>query len=240
MHYLVLCWCRKIFVLSYQSFVLMYICVCIWIWIVSRQGSVLEHHTSHLLRRHISINRLTSSGRLLEFTFLRRGDVSTWRRRDQCMTSSRRRDDVIFFEGFYSPRSYGAEFVCFLFVRHATMLGTESLDGVYTHWTWGNGHKPPGQKSPGQKTPGQKHPRPKAATYSIAAVAGNWTILVTVRLIVNLTIYEFGAKVRRLFKIHLINLRGAFRSFTLHYHYSVQTSEDRGFCKIDAWWLLCL
>jgi len=25
-----------------------------------------------------------------------------------------------------------------LFVRHATMLGTESLDGAYTmHWTWG-------------------------------------------------------------------------------------------------------
>jgi len=23
-----------------------------------------------------------------------------------------------------------------LFVRHATMLGTESLDGSYTHWTW--------------------------------------------------------------------------------------------------------
>ena len=32
------------------------------------------------------------------------------------------------------PRSYGAEFVFFcLFVRHATMLGTESLDGAYTH-----------------------------------------------------------------------------------------------------------
>ena len=45
----------------------------------------------------------------------------------------------------------------------------------------GNGHKPPGQKSPGQKTPrtkappGQKTPGKKcpAATYSIAAVAGN-------------------------------------------------------------------
>ena len=35
----------------------------------------------------------------------------------------------------------------------------------------GNGHKPPGQKPPpGQKTPGKKCP---AATYSIAAVAGN-------------------------------------------------------------------
>ena len=34
--------------------------------------------------------------------------------------------------GVYSPRSYGAEFV-FLFVRHAAMLGTESLDGSYTH-----------------------------------------------------------------------------------------------------------
>jgi len=37
-----------------------------------------------------------------------------------------------------NPRSYGAEFVffclyVFLFVRHATMLGTESLDGTYTH-----------------------------------------------------------------------------------------------------------
>ena len=81
------------------------------------------------------------------------------------------------------------------------------LDGAYMHWTWGNGHKPPGQKSPGQKTPwpkvppaksaprqktpGKKVPRAKdppakrppakkcpAATYSIAAVAGNWTILV--------------------------------------------------------------
>ena len=57
------------------------------------------------------------------------------------------------------------------------MLGTESLDGAYTHWSWGNGHK-----SPGQKSPGQKHPRTKitqqAVTYSVAAVAGNWTILV--------------------------------------------------------------
>ena len=51
----------------------------------------------------------------------------------------------------------------------------------------GNGHKPPGQKSPGQKTPRTKAPPDKnppapdtqqAATYSIAAVAGNWTILV--------------------------------------------------------------
>ena len=24
-----------------------------------------------------------------------------------------------------------------IFVRHATMVGTESLDGAYTHWTWG-------------------------------------------------------------------------------------------------------
>jgi len=52
----------------------------------------------------------------------------------------------------------------FLFVCHATMLGTESLDGAYTHWTWKNGHKPPGQKSPQAKdppdksTPGQKSP----------------------------------------------------------------------------------
>ena len=38
-------------------------------------------------------------------------------------------------------------FVVF-FVRHATMLGTESLDGAHTHGTWGNGHKPPGQKTP--------------------------------------------------------------------------------------------
>ena len=28
-------------------------------------------------------------------------------------------------------------FCFFLFVRHATMLGTESLDGSYTHRTWG-------------------------------------------------------------------------------------------------------
>jgi len=41
--------------------------------------------------------------------------------------------------GVSSPRSYGAEFVFLfffvfcLFVRHATMLGTESLDGAYTH-----------------------------------------------------------------------------------------------------------
>jgi len=60
---------------------------------------------------------------------------------------------------------------CFLFVRHATMLGTESLDGAYTHWTWGE------RASPRTKIP----PAPdtqQAATYSIAAVSGNWTILV--------------------------------------------------------------
>jgi len=32
----------------------------------------------------------------------------------------------------------------FLFVRHTTMLGTESLHGAYTHWTWGGtGISPP-------------------------------------------------------------------------------------------------
>ena len=41
--------------------------------------------------------------------------------------------------GVYSPRSYGAEFVLLfflffcLFVRHATMLGTESRDSAYMH-----------------------------------------------------------------------------------------------------------
>jgi len=29
------------------------------------------------------------------------------------------------------------------FVRHATLIGTESPDGAYTYWTWGNGHKAP-------------------------------------------------------------------------------------------------
>ena len=58
--------------------------------------------------------------------------------------------------GVNSPRSYAAEFVffcflsIFLFVRHTTMLGTESLDGVYTHYALrielgGNGHKAPWQ-----------------------------------------------------------------------------------------------
>ena len=50
------------------------------------------------------------------------------------------------------------------FVRHAMILGTESLDGSYTHWTCWKGHKLPGQKSPrakdppdkSQKTPGEK------------------------------------------------------------------------------------
>jgi len=94
--------------------------------------------------------------------------------------------------GVYSPRSYGAEFV-FLFVHHAMMLGTESLDGAYTHLTWGErawdprtkvppGKRPPGKKSPGQKTPRTKIPlapdTQQVATYSIAAVTGNWTILV--------------------------------------------------------------
>ena len=34
----------------------------------------------------------------------------------------------------------------FFFVRHATLLGTESPDGAYTYWELGgNGHKAPGQ-----------------------------------------------------------------------------------------------
>jgi len=71
------------------------------------------------------------------------------------------------------------------------MLGTESLDGatgcIYALNLGGTGISPPDKSPPGQKTPGQKSPRPKvppgkrplapdtqqAATYSIAAVAGN-------------------------------------------------------------------
>jgi len=76
----------------------------------------------------------------------------------------------------------------FLFVRHATLIGTESLDGSYTHWTWGNGHKPPGQKHPRTKI----SPVPdtqQAATYSIAAVAGNCTILVVLVVAIKPGIY---------------------------------------------------
>ena len=48
--------------------------------------------------------------------------------------------------GGNSPGNYGAEFLFFLSVRHAKMLGTESLDGVYICIALGgNGHKPPGQ-----------------------------------------------------------------------------------------------
>ena len=66
-------------------------------------------------------------------------------------------------------------FVCFFVCpSRYDAIGTESLDGAYKHWTWGNRHRHPGtilvivlvlviQQ---------------AATYSIAAVAGNWTILV--------------------------------------------------------------
>ena len=60
------------------------------------------------------------------------------------------------------------------------MLGTESLDGSYTHWNWGDGHKPPDKSPPGKRPPGKKC---QVATYSIAAVAGNWTILVVVMLL---------------------------------------------------------
>ena len=42
------------------------------------------------------------------------------------------------------------------------MLGTESLDGAYTHWNWGNGHKTSGQKSTRARAPGQKTPRTTA------------------------------------------------------------------------------
>ena len=50
-------------------------------------------------------------------------------------------------------------FCLFFFVRHATMLGTESLDGAYTHETWGGtGISPPDKSPPGQKTPRQKPP----------------------------------------------------------------------------------
>ena len=75
--------------------------------------------------------------------------------------------------GVYSPRSYGAEFVfLFLFVHHATMLGTESLNGVYTQLNLGGtgisplDKSPPGQKTPRQappdkNPPGQKCPRAK-------------------------------------------------------------------------------
>ena len=74
-------------------------------------------------------------------------------------------------------------FVClfFLFVRHATMLGTETVLYVYALNLGGMGISPPDKR----------HTRAvfvfvlvlvlvlqQAATYSIAAVAGNWTILV--------------------------------------------------------------
>jgi len=46
------------------------------------------------------------------------------------------------------------------------------------------GKSTPGQKSPRPKDPGEKVPPVKqAATYSIAAVAGNWTILVVVVMV---------------------------------------------------------
>ena len=57
--------------------------------------------------------------------------------------------------GVYSPRSYRADFV-FLFVRHATMLSTESLDALNLG---GTGISPPDKSPPGQKTPGEKVPR---------------------------------------------------------------------------------
>ena len=79
-----------------------------------------------------------------------------------------------------------------LFVRHATLLGTESPDGAYTYWTWG-------ERAWGPRTVLVIVPilvfvlvfvfvlilvpvrvLQQAATYSIAAVAGNWTILVLV------------------------------------------------------------
>ena len=72
-----------------------------------------------------------------------------------------------------------------MFVRHATMLGTESLDGAYTHCTWG-------ERAYGPRTVLVIVPifvfvpvfvfvlvlvlvlvLQQAATYSIAAVAGN-------------------------------------------------------------------
>ena len=77
-----------------------------------------------------------------------------------------------------------------MFVRHAKMLGTESLDGAYRHWTWGNGHKPPPSRAVSVIVPIFVFVPvfvlvlvlvlQQAATYSIAAVAGNWTILVFV------------------------------------------------------------
>jgi len=35
------------------------------------------------------------------------------------------------------PAELGGRVSLFLFVRHAKMLGTESLDGAYMHCTWG-------------------------------------------------------------------------------------------------------
>ena len=80
---------------------------------------------------------------------------------------------------FVCPSRYGA--------RHR-----KPRQCVYTLNLGGTGisppdKSPPGQKTPGERPPGQKHPRIKippapdaqqAATYSIAAIAGNWTILV--------------------------------------------------------------
>jgi len=73
----------------------------------------------------------------------------------------------------YSPRSYGAEFVVFfvcvfLFVRHATMLGAESLHGIIRIRIelGGTGISP-------RTVLVFVLVLQQAATYSIAAVAGN-------------------------------------------------------------------
>ena len=94
--------------------------------------------------------------------------------------------------GVYSPRSYGAEFVFFcLFVRHATMLAQKAYRRfVYALNFGGTGISSPDKSPPGQKTPRTNAPpdnnppapdTQQAATYSIAAVAGNWTILALYR-----------------------------------------------------------
>ena len=78
--------------------------------------------------------------------------------------------------GVYSPRRYRAKFLFFVFFCLSVTLRCQAQKA----WTvririelGGNGHKHPGQKHPRTKVPPGKRPPGQAATYSVAAVAGN-------------------------------------------------------------------
>jgi len=111
----------------------------------------------------------------------------------------------------------------------------------------GNGHKPPDKSPPppAKRPPGKKCP---AATYSIAAVAGNWTILVIIIIIIITsspidrgTEYCFWSisLFVCMYLSFFVSLLARLRGVTWLHFWSIPRNRAMLRCATRGWGLLC-